>query len=165
MKEINHANSFGVNIVGIHIPKNAIYGKTHTLKGTEFTYYTTDLESIDNAHRTFIYTYVSAYGSAFRLQRVKKDSMLGHLIMEYANENIPYGTRCIWPRYAHSFVPTEKKPQIVFLGKVSNQESIEGRGYANKLRKQRDRNGNIIPHTYEQVDFVDKGAYNGWKAW
>ena len=92
MKEINHANSFGVNIVGIHIPKNAIYGKTHTLKGTEFTYYTTDLESIDNAHRTFIYTYVSAYGSTFRLQRVKKDSMLRSLNYGICQRKYPYGT-------------------------------------------------------------------------
>ncbi len=165
MKEINHANSFGVNISSVHIPKNAIYGKAHTLKGIKFIYYTTDLESIDNPEVNYINTHVSIYGSDFKLQRVKKDSMLGNMIMEYANKNIPYGTRCIYPRYTHLYVPTERKPQTIFLCKVSNQEAIEGKGYANKVRKQRDKNGNIIPGNYEQTDFIDKGAYNGWHTY
>lgn len=164
MKPVNHANSFGVNILGLHIPKYSIYGTVQTSSGS-LTYYTTDLASVDDFKSTTIKVHICIHGSDFVSKSVKKNSPLGELILKYADENIPYGTRCICPRKAHIAAPKEKLPQTVFLSKVSNQESIDSRGYANKLRHKKDSKGDIIANAYEQVDFVDKGAYNGWVSY
>ena len=71
MQKINIANSFGVNILGVHIPKNAIYGTWAIKKGQRLTYYISDLEDFEKPCPN-ITAHVCFEKSTFRLSSISK---------------------------------------------------------------------------------------------
>lgn len=160
MQKINIANSFGVNILGVHIPKNAIYGHWITRSGHKLTYYISDLEDFEKSCPN-ITAHVCYEKSTFRLSSISKTSRFGKFLCNYALNNIPYGTRVEYPLYAKRIAPKPKLPQTSFLLKISNQEQIDGRSYADKLAKHKNSNQEW-DGTFDKIPFYDNSAYNGW---
>lgn len=163
MQKINIANSFGVNILGTHIPKNAIYGTWYT-KGHKLTYYISALEDFEKPCPN-ITAMVCFEKSTFRLSSIPKKSRFGKYLCNFALNNIPYGTRVAYPLHHKRIAPKPKLPQTCFLLKISNQEQIDGRSYADKLSKSKDPKTKEWDGTYMEVPFYDKGAYNGWASY
>lgn len=174
LKKINIANSFGVNILGVTIPKNSIYGYWLTKSGHKLTYYVSALEDFERPCPN-ITAMVCYEKSTFRLSSISKKSCFGKFLCNYALNNILYGTRVEYPQKLHSnrYLVTIhrdpkkhddpfntqgfsnlKKPKTSFLGKVHSQEQIDGRSYADKLVIR--KNGNV-----SEMNFYDR-SYNGW---
>lgn len=163
MQKINIANSFGVNILGVHIPKNAIYGKIAFKSGKSLTYYITDLEDLECACE-LITAHVCMNASEFHLGSIPKSSRLGRMICNYALNNVPYGTRVIYPyKRCLSVVPKQKLPQTAtgYLQRPSSQSQIDGRSRTGKYTP--DTMG--IPRYNYNYEFYDDGAYNGWSSY
>lgn len=160
MQKINIANSFGVNILGVHIPKNAIYGYWLTKSGHKLTYYISALEDFERPCQN-ITAHVCFEKSTFRLSSIAKTSRFGKFLCNYALNNIPYGTRVEYPLYAKRIAPKPKLPQSSFLLRISNQEQIDGRSYADKLAKHKTPNQEW-DGTFDEIPFYDNSAYNGW---
>lgn len=184
MQKINIANSWGVNILGTHIPKNAIYGYWH-IKGQKCTYYITALEDFEKPCPN-ITAKVCFAQSQFRLSSIPKSSSLGKFLCNFALNHIPYGTRVEYAKRLHSDrylvkinrdpqkcddpfdtqgFANLRRPQTVFLGKVRSQEQVDGRSYANKLIKHKNAVTKEWDGTYEEASFYDKNAYNGWTSY
>lgn len=174
MQKINIANSFGVNILGVHIPKNAIYGTWKLASGNTCTYYISDLEDFEKMC-PLITAHVCYEKSGFKLASIKKNSSFGKFLLKFWSNNIRWGTRVEYPQKLHSnryLVTIQrdpkkhddpfnsqgfsnlKKTQTSFLGKVHSQEQIDGRSYADKLVIR--KNGNV-----SEMNFYDR-SYNGW---
>lgn len=153
MQKINIANSFGVNILGVTIPKNSIYGYWLTKSGHKLTYYVSALEDFEKSCPN-ITAHICYEKSAFRLSSISKTSRFGKFLCNYALNNIPYGTRVEYPLHAKRIAPKPKLPQTSFMLKISNQEQIDGRSYADKLIIR--KNGNV-----SEMNFYDR-SYNGW---
>lgn len=153
MQRINIANSYGVNILGVHIPKNAIYGYWPTKSGHKLTYYISALEDFEKPCKN-ITAMVCFEKSTFRLSSIPKKSRFGKFLCNYALNHIPYGTRAEYPLHAKRIAPKPKLPQTSFMLKISNQEQIDGRSYADKIIIR--KNGNV-----SEMNFYDR-SYNGW---
>lgn len=161
MQKINIANSYGVNILGTHIPKNAIYGYWLTKSGHKLTYYVSALEDFEKSCPN-ITAHICFEKSTFRLSSIAKTSCFGKFLCNYALNNIPYGTRAEYPLHAKRMTPKPKLPQTNFLLKISNQEQIDGRSYADKLAKHKDSETKEWDGTFDEIPFYDNSAYNGW---
>lgn len=160
MQKINIANSYGVNILGTHIPKNAIYGTWKTRNGHKLTYYVSALEDFEKSCPN-ITAHICFEKSTFRLSSIPKKSRFGKFLCNYALNHIPYGTRVEYPLHSRKVAPKPKLPQTNFLLKISNQEQIDGRSYADKLAKHKDSNQEW-DGTFDEIPFYDNSAYNGW---
>lgn len=161
MQKINIANSYGVNILGVHIPKNAIYGYWKLASGNTCTYYIKDLEDFETAC-PLITAYICWNKSTFRLSSIKKNSSFGRYLIKFWSKNIRWGTRAEYPLHAKRVAPKPKCPQTKFLLRISNQEQIDGRSYADKLAKHKDSETKEWDGTYDEIPFYDNSAYNGW---
>lgn len=163
MQNINIANSFGVNILGMHIPKNTIYGQIALKDGHTLTYYITALEDLERPCK-LITAYVCRDKSQFRLSSISKSSRLGKMICNYALNCIPYGTRVVYPlKHCRSVAPKRKVPQTAtgFTQRVTSQEQIDGRC---KTGRYIPDNTGVIRYCYN-YEFFDDGAYNGWSSY
>lgn len=136
MEKIKIANSFGVHILGVNIPKNSVYGCIGDL-----TYYITALEDFEKPC-PYITAMVCKNKSQFRLSSISKTSKMGRFISEWALNNIPYGTRVEYP-YKRIFnkIVREKRPQTRFDSKGVSQSRIDGKGY--KPSKDTRKDGSI----------------------
>ena len=140
MKSINIANSYGVNIKGVHIPKYAVYGRV-----SEYTYYITDLHAFETS-QSYFWCYLSKGDSVFCKTKIQKRSKIGHSINMWILNHVPYGTRVEYPRHNYEknvmgilqCEPHEKRPQTTYIYGASSQRAIDG------------------------VDCTDRGVYNGW---
>lgn len=160
MQRINIANSFGVNILGVTIPKYSIYGYWLTKSGHKLTYYISALEDFEKPCKN-ITAMVCFEKSTFRLSSIPKKSRFGKFLCNYALNHIPYGTRAEYPLHAKRIAPKPKLPQTSFMLKISNQEQIDGRSYADKLAKHKNSNQEW-DGTFDEIPFYDNSAYNGW---
>lgn len=161
MKKINIANSFGVNILGVHIPKNAIYGTWKLASGNTCTYYISDLEDFEKMC-PLITAHVCYEKSGFKLASIKKNSSFGRFLIKFWTNHIKWGTRAEYPLHAKRVAPKPKCPQTKFLLHISNQEQIDGRSYADKLAKHKDSETKEWDGTFDEIPFYDNSAYNGW---
>lgn len=163
MQKINIANSFGVNILGVHIPKNAIYGKIPFKSGNTLTYYITDLQDFECSCE-LITAHVCMNESEFRIGSISKSSRLGRMICNYVLNNVLYGTRVIYPlKHCRNVAPKQKLPQTAtgYLQRPSSQSQIDGRSRTGKYLP--DATG-VSRYNYN-YEFFDDCAYNGWSSY
>lgn len=160
MQKINIANSYGVNILGVHIPKNSIYGTWKLASGNTCTYYITDLEDFEKMC-PLITAHVCYEKSGFKLASIKKNSSFGRFLIKFWTNNIKWGTRVEYPLHSRKVAPKPKMPQTSFMLKISNQEQIDGRSYADKLKKHKNSKQEW-DGTFDEIPFYDNSAYNGW---
>lgn len=115
MKPINFANSYGVSILGVRLPKYTVYGCIQNRDGSKsLTYYVTDLKQFTNWDRNTVDIYICRYKSQFRKEKFSLNSGLGQMIIDFVFDNHLERKRV---EYAYStqlktVVPKERKPQV-----------------------------------------------------
>lgn len=115
MKTISYANSFGVSILGVRLPKYTVYGKIKSADGKKsMTYYVTDLSQFTNWDKNTVDLYVCRYESQFKKERFSLNSKLGQMIVNFVFDNHLENKRV---EYAYctqlnAVVPKERKPQV-----------------------------------------------------
>ncbi len=114
MKPINYANSFGVSILGVRLPKYTVYGEIKNRDGSKsLTYYVTDLNQFTDWQKNTVDIYICRYKSQFRKERFSLNSGLGQMVVNFVFDNHLETKRV---EYAYStqmkaVVPRERKPQ------------------------------------------------------
>ena len=150
-------------ILGINIPKNSVYGYWNTQKSGKLVYYITDYSSFWNNESSHFPIQGCFHNSYFRTVHISKTSKLGRFITAYVLDHVQPDQTVSYRLYLHRnhLVPGLRKPCPEFMGKVSSQEQIDGRSYADKLKKHKNSN-HEWDGTFDEIPFYDKGAYNGW---
>ncbi len=114
MKPINYANSFGVSILGLRLPKYTVYGKIQNRDGSKsLTYYVTDLTQFTNWDKNTVDIYICRYKSQFRKEKFSLNSGLGQMIIDFVFDN-HLETKRVEYAYStqlESVTPKERKPQ------------------------------------------------------
>lgn len=115
MKPINFANSFGVSILGVRLPKYTVYGCIQNRDGSKsLTYYVTDLDQFTDWKKNTVDIYICRYKSQFRKEKFSLTSRLGQMVVNFVFDNHLENKRV---EYAYStqlktVVPKERKPQV-----------------------------------------------------
>lgn len=115
MKAINFANSFGVSILGVRLPKYTVYGCIKNRDGSKsLTYYVTDLKQFTDWGKNTVDIYICRYKSQFRKEKFSLNSELGKMIIDFVFDNHLETKRV---EYAYctqiqAVIPKERKPQV-----------------------------------------------------
>ena len=115
MKAINFANSFGVSILGVRLPKYTVYGCIKNRDGSKsLTYYVTDLKQFTDWGKNTVDIYICRYKSQFKKEKFSLNSELGKMIIDFVFDNHLETKRV---EYAYctqiqAVIPKERKPQV-----------------------------------------------------
>lgn len=115
MKKINYANSYGVSILGVRLPKYTVYGCIQNRDGSKsLTYYVTDLNQFTDWKKNTVDLYICRYNSQFRKEKFSLNSELGKMIIDFVFDNHLETKRV---EYAYctqiqAVIPKERKPQV-----------------------------------------------------
>lgn len=131
MEKIKIANSYGVNILGVHIPKNAIYGCIPIKEGRMY-YYCTDYNHIENDNKKYINIHVCYFTGKispnkqvmFSHRTIGKNCILATLILNYVLENVRHGTRCEYSLHTSNLMKHPRKHKHSSGGQIEHKHSI-----------------------------------------
>lgn len=173
MKVISFANSYGVSILGIKLPKYTVYGCIQNRDGSKsLTYYVTDLDQFTNWNKNTVDIYICRYKSQFRKEKFSLNSELGKMIINFVFDNHLETKRV---EYAYStqlksVTPKERKPQVFtqksneYLQKRDssgiNEEVKPRKGF---IRVSQPENAKPVETTYKSL-YTSEGRYTAQEA-